>query len=685
MGLAGFLLFQAQPLLAKYILPWFGGSASTWLVCLLFFQVALLAGYAYAYLVTLPLSLTRQVQVQLAVLLVSLLMLPITPADSWKPLDVHSPTWRILALLTACVGLPYLVLATTTPLLSRWLAHIEPSLDPARLFAASNIGSFIGLLSYPFVFERLMSSGQQTRWWSWVFALYAVLLVVCAYVALKGDRQRQEHQMSALSLAASPGDPLASWVFLSALGSILLLATTNAITQWAAVVPFLWIVPLSLYLLTFVIAFGDHRLYDRTAFGVGFLLLAGTTFFFTGPSSSLNFLFQLALQAATLFAGCMLCHAEIVRLRPEPARLPKFYLAIAAGGALGGILVALLAPFVFNDYFEHPLVLSAIGALAFTLMLRDAQARSKVWIAPAAYAAGLYFLGGVAAGTWEEIATDRNLVERVRNFYGVVKILRENKDDPEEYGLVMQQAGTDQGVQFQAPARKMEVVCGFNEASALGLTLAHHAKRRAGGPLTPLRIGVIGLGAGMVAGLGREGDIIRYYELNPAVLDLMNKHFTFVRDGKARIDIQLGDARLVLERQLRANNAQQFDVLVFNAFRGASPPLHLMTKEAFDIYLAHLAADGILAVNFEVETFEMAPLHRGMARELGLIVRWFETPEADNCEGPISWALYTRDRIFFEAGPVKAAISPWRDRSRSELVWSDSDHNLMSIINWSWD
>ncbi len=187
----------------------------------------------------------------------------------------------------------------------------------------------------------------------------------------------------------------------------------------------------------------------------------------------------------------------------------------------------------------------------------------------------------------------------------------------------------------------------------------------------------------MIAAHGRAGDVMRYYELNPSVLDLVDRRFTFLKEGKARTDVLLGDGRLVLERQLRAGEAQGFDILVLNAFRGASPPMHLMTKEAFDIYLAHLATDGILAVNFEFEMFEMAPLHRGMAKRFGMDVRWFDPKGGDGCEGAISWALYTRDKAFFEAPPVKAAASHWRDRgSRPDLVWTDSDSNLMSIINW---
>ena len=686
MALAGFLLFQVQLVLGKFILPWFGGSASTWLVCLLFFQVALLAGYAYAYLITQPLALARQVRLQIAIVGASLLLLPITPADSWKPVDAADPTWRILSLLAVCVGVPYVALASTTPLISRWIAHIEPSLAPARFFAASNVGSFVGLLSYPFAVERLLPSGEQTRWWSLAYGLYAILIAGCGLLTMFRAREDDKRGRAPLSSLGADNDPVSMWIFYAALGSTFLLATTNAIAQWAAVVPFLWIVPLSIYLSTFVIVFGCPQFYRRTVFGAGFLLLAGTMSLLAPPTSSMGLLIALTLQSAALFAGCMICHAELAGLQPEPARLPKFYLAMAGGGALGGILTTLLAPLAFADYFEHPLAICVIAGVALLHMSRNSGAgrggRSR-WIAATTSLAALYFLCGVGAGIWDEVRSD--VLERVRNFYGVVKIVQHDKTDAKQHSLALLQAGIDQGGQFQSAERKMEVVCGFNEKSGLGLALAHHAKRRARGPQAPLRIGVVGLGAGMVAALGREGDIIRYYEINPAVLDLTNRHFTFLSGSKAKIDVLLGDGRLVLERQLRASDDQKFDVLVLDAFRGAAPPLHLMTKEAFSIYLGHLAESGIVAVNFELDTFETAPLHRGMAKLLGMHVRWFETARGEACNRATSWALYTRDEAFFRGTIVRGTIDRWPDDGKSELVWSDNDSNLMSIINWGWD
>ena len=676
MTLAGFLLFQVQPVLAKFILPWFGGSATTWTVCLLFFQLALLAGYAYAYAVTLPFGIRTQALAQIALLVIAIAALPITPSAAWKPIDADNPTWRILALLSASVFVPYAVLSTTSPLLQRWLGQVAPDIAVSRFFALSNLGSFFGLISYPFLVEPTLSSAAQTRWWSIGFVVYAICFALCALFLLRAARPQTVR--AATTLQGPDGrDPFVLWLALSGLGSVLLLATTNKITQWAAVVPFLWILPLGLYLLTFVIAFGQQRLYRRLPFFVCFAALAGLTLFFARPESASGLLVQIALQCATMFSGCMICHGEMVRLQPAPSRLPVFYLASAIGGALGGIVVTLLAPFVFRDYWEHQIALAAIVALTLMLALRGQAPMRRAFI-------GVAVLFAVAAlvSLFIEIAGETLVVDRIRNFYGVVKVVKQDVADPREFSLAMQQAGVDQGSQFQAADRRLEPACSFGPTSGLGLALAQARKRRDGGPAAPLRIGIIGLGAGMTAASGRAGDTIRYYELNPAVTDLARRHFTFLADTPAKVEVTHGDGRILLERETERGNPPIFDILVIDAFRGASPPMHLMTKEAFDVYRRHLDADGILAINFELDTFEMAPLHRGLAKTFGMGVGWFETPEIGDCEDPVSWALYTADAGFWSAAKVKAALSPWRDGKTDELVWTDTSSNLMSIINW---
>ena len=683
MGVAGFLLFQVQPVMAKFILPWFGGSATTWIVCMLFFQLALLIGYAYAFAVTRPFPLKTQALAQVVLLVVMIALLPITPADAWKPLDASNPVGRILALLALSVGAPYAVLATTSPLLQRWLVNVDPTIDVSRLFAVSNFGSFLGLLSYPFLFEPLISSPEQTRWWSHAFVVYAALFALCAALVLRFGKREGEAARDGIISSETRRDAFGAWIVYSALGSVLLLATTNQITQWSAVVPFLWIVPLSLYLLTFVIAFGNQRFYHRTLYAIVFLALSVLTFYLARPESSADLLVQVGLHAATMFAGCMICHAEMVRLQPLPRRLPTFYMTIAFGGALGGVLVALIAPLVFRDYWEHGFVIAAVGAIAVWLVL---QARTmRRWERPAVAAVALLFAVGLAGAAYLEFRGEANVLERARNFYGVVKVMRIDVGDPLREAVVMQQAGVDQGWQSAIPDKRRVPACAFNATSGVGRAIFNHRKRRAD-PNAPLRIGIVGMGAAMLAAHGKPGDALRYYEINPAVADLEAKYFTFRKDSAAsKIDVVLGDGRILLEREAQSG-AQRFDVLAIDAFRGASPPMHLMTQEAFEIYLKHLEPDGIIAVNFELDTFELAPLHRGLAAKFGLDVRWFETPDVaggpDDCTDVPSWALYTRDKGLFETPSVKAAASPWRDGKTTELLWTDRSSNLMSIINW---
>lgn len=682
MGLAGFLLFQVQPVMAKYILPWFGGSATTWIVCMLFFQFALLGGYAYAYAVTRPLPMRLQAVLQVILLALVLILLPITPSDAWKPVEAGDPTWRIIALLAISVGGPYLVLATTSPLLQRWLTQVDPAINVSRLFAVSNFGSFLGLLSYPFVFERYMSSLEQTRLWSVAFLAYAALFGLCAVLVWRPQATRADVAgAEAPASGERKGGPGSLWLLYSGLGSVLLLATTNQITQWSAVVPFLWIAPLSLYLLSFVIAFGNQRLYRRVPFTVAFLLLSALSYALPAPENATTLLLGITLQCAVLFAGCMICHAEMVAIQPEPARLPSFYLASAVGGAFGGLVVALLAPMLLNDYWEQPVAIVIVAMIAIYLSARGGSGPLPRLPGFALAVSAAVFVAAMAAQLAHEISVSADVVERIRNFYGVVKVVRENHDDPSESSLVMQQAGIDQGSQFVSPARRREPACAFTAGSGVGHAIFLNAKRRVD-PAAPIRIGIVGLGAGMIAAHGRKGDLIRYYELNPAVGALVDRHFTFVKDTPGKAEIVYGDGRLVLEREAVGGASQRYDVIVMNAFRGASPPMHLMTKEAFDVYLSHLEPDGVLAINFELDTFEIAPLHRGLAAASGLDVRWVETAGDEECDDPISWALYTRDKPFWETPQVKAALSPWRDRSDSKLLWTDRNSNLMSIIPW---
>ena len=349
-----FLLFQVQPLIGKYILPWFGGSPGVWTTCMLFFQVVLLGGYAYAHALSRRCAPRTQVVIHLAFLALALATLPIIPADSWKPAADANPTWRILALLTGTIGLPYLVLAATGPLMQDWFRRSSPGASPYRLYALSNVGSLLALVSYPFVFETILSRQDQARFWSWGLVAYAAACAWCGWRVwrLAPTGQSAADAGESETAPAPGGGDRVLWVALPACASVLLLAVTNKMCQDVAVIPFLWVLPLAIYLLTFIIAFDSPRWYSPFYYIIALTAALGAGCVALHEGADMEILRQVAVYSVLLFTGCMVCHGELYRLRPHPRHLTSFYLMISAGGAAGGLFVALVAPALFDNFHE---------------------------------------------------------------------------------------------------------------------------------------------------------------------------------------------------------------------------------------------------------------------------------------------------------------------------------------------
>jgi hypothetical protein len=700
-GLAGFLLFLVEPMLGKYILPWFGGSASTWSVCLLFFQSALLAGYFYALAISVRLTLPFQTIFQLVLLAGAILVLPIEPAESWKPIDASAPVQRILATLTASVGLPYAVLATTSPLLQRWVSLVEPTIRVTRYFAISNLGSFLGLISFPFVVEPLFSSPQQTIGWSFGFGAYAICFGACAIatfiLARRARRSATRTGSTVLAAEAVADDPSAEggrasmfqsdvfpWIGWSTGGTLLLLASTNLVTEWITVVPFLWVLPLALYLLTFVLVFSSASYYRREIYLPLFIMLAIGSLFIGKPVSTGLMLTQIALLSACMFAGCMICHGELVATTPVARRLTAFYLAISFGGFLGGVFVAFIAPAVFPDVWEYQIGIVGVAGAAIFMEIKKKGVLVRRTPKPAFYgiAAVLMFL--IVGYFARESARYGSVVWQARNFYGVVKVVDNHDPLLTERMISMYQSGEDQGGAWVEPELRDNASCDFGERSGVGLAQRYVSARRNGGPDTPIRMGIIGLGVGMTLGYAKPGDIVRFYELNPAVDAAAREVFPFIKDTKASVESVLGDGRLSLEREAKVPGFPKFDILVLDAFRGSSPPMHLMTKESFDIYLSALKPDGILAVDLDLWNFELSPLHRGLSQLFNLPAGWFDSPDMiEDCEDGISWVLYTRDSDFWKIKRVAKNRSDWPDHSNRTIVWTDKNTNLVSVMRWT--
>ena len=646
-----------QPIIAKQILPWFGGSAGVWTTCLVFFQSVLLAGYAYADWTT-RLGARRQALLHAALLAVSLLCLPILAASGWKPLGDEEPIARILLLLGATIGLPYFLLSTTTPLLQAWYWRRFQSAVPYRLFALSNLASLLALLGFPLLFEPAFDLKQLA--WSWSF-MYGGFVVLCGAVAL--------FSLNGSSIAASEkissANPQISrqllWLALSAMGSVMLLAVTNHITQNISSVPFLWVLPLAIYLVTFILAFDHPRWYVRRLFLAALAVLIPAMAFYV-PSLDLQVAAPLYL--AGLFAACMFCHGELERAKPDPAHLTRFYLMVSLGGALGAVLVAIVAPLALPGYFELGIALVALAAFVILRQERKALALAAGVVALAT--AGLVLRGAL------EYSQGVRVMER--DFYGVVRTA--DHLDPIAYRS-MYHGGIMHGGQLLGDSFRNTPADYFSPGSGYGRVFQ---SLREINPRKPLRVGVIGLGAGVIAAWMRPGDALAFYEISPRVVDIAQREFTFLRDCFAKTEIVLGDGRLSLEREA----PRGYDVLGIDAFSGDSIPMHLVTREAMAIYVKHIKPDGVIVFQATNRFVNLLPVVKRLAAEFGLEAMNVEdVPDA--ADGPEYWysstdqIIVTRNRKLLawpRIAEAAAEIEPRPDLP----VFTDSHHNLLRIL-----
>lgn len=662
--ISAFLVFQVQPVVSKTILPWFGGSPGVWTTCMLFFQVLLFAGYAYAHLTTKLLSPRHQGLLHFALILVALLFLPISPGAEWKPSGTENPTTWILLILAANVGLPYFLLSSTGPLLQAWFAAAVPDRSPYRLYALSNVGSLVALLSYPFIVEPALTTNSQGIVWSLIFCGFAA---VGAYLSVRHTKTEREATGEPSKVASRPTrmSSRVAWLLLPAFASVMLLTTTNHVCQDLAVIPFLWVVPLSLYLLTFIICFDREQWYVRAfwSLGAAALLLAISIARFSDLEWAMPI--ELGVFFAMMFFVCMVCHGELVRLKPAARELTAFYLMSSAGGALGGITVALLCPWLFSTHVELHIVLVAATAISSAVFLVDAKEK---WLGDTpvrrcmgaiGYLTLFLFVGSAQFGK-----AMPQVIASVRNFYGVLKIEETDAGKKLVHGQIVH------GFQFSDDARKLMPTMYYNWHSGVGLTLKHFRDGE------PKRVGLVGLGCGTLATYGRPGDYYRFYEINPDVVGIAEEHFTFLADCEARHEVVLGDARVSMERE----SNQDFDVLVLDAFSGDAIPTHLLTKEAFAIYLNHITSDGVIAVHVSNRHLDLKPVVARLAHEFGLSVARIVTDRHTMHIAPSHWMLISANRDFLESAEIRTHAS-LQKMSADFPLWTDQYNNVVQLLD----
>ena len=696
--LSALLLFDVQFILSKHLLPWFGGAAAVWTTCMLFFQVFLLLGYVYAHLLA-RFSPARQRDVHLLLLGLALLLLlvravtwpsSLTPGDAWKPASEASPVARILWLLTAAVGLPYLALAATGPLLQSWYARVFPGESPYRLYALSNLGSLLGLLGYPLVAEPLSTVSEQASIWTAAFGVFAAATGACAWMFARRRPAPVDPVPEQEGESPGPG-LLALWFGLAAMPSVMLLAVTSQLCQEIAVIPLLWMLPLALYLLSFVLCFEYGRFYRREIMLAVLVVgaIGGTLALYRG--TNVGAAGQISIFAGVLFAYGLGGHGELARLKPSPRHLTTFYMVIAAGGAAGGVFAALVAPQIFPAFFELHLALLAGPVLLLLAILRDDTSwlnrgpRRLVWALRASVVAWALALA-VALGIHVE-DTFRGAERISRNFYGVLRVLHRDEGTAAEVRQ-LKHGRIIHGLQYVAPDRRREATSYYGPRTGIGLALERHPRRVAG---EPLRVGVVGLGVGTLAAYARAADVFRFYEINPAVIDLAQGPaalFTYLADAPGDVAIVPGDARLALEREAPG----EFDVLAVDAFSSDAIPVHLLTREALGVYLRHLREpDGVVAFHVSNRFLDLRPVVKGLATDRGLRAALFvwsgldvagllDQPGDWQSTWPSDWVLVTREsRLLDDAQVAKAAVT-LDVGAPGPPVWTDGYSNLLRVI-----
>ena len=777
--LSAFLLFQVQPVISKMILPWFGGSPAVWTTCMLFFQVALLGGYAYAHWLNGIPQAARQAVIHIGLLAVALMLLPIIPGESWKPSGSEHPTTRILSLLTICVGLPYFALASTGPLVQAWFSRVCPERSPYWLYALSNIGSLGALLSYPFVIEPLLGTRAQGIIWSLGFGAFA-LASAGLVLYVRSSEQVQNIMLGGTATARSKTSSVATaadlprirerltWLALPALSTTSLLAITNHLCQDVAVVPFMWVAPLSLYLLSYIIVFSGRSWYWQgfwavltaiSILGVSLLQLEYpirllifelglNDLFQSCETKLLNFLSFLSVRQlmekinlaglsvrdlnecivthvlaylTALFSICMLCHGELVRRQPESRHLTSFYLMSSAGGALGGIIVALICPEIFLSYYELNWALTCAFIVALLVLLvrtlrRCQRSSTMVQYLLAGY--GILALVCFVSGIWivgraQGYAYKSNDVATARSFYGVLHVIEVKKPErPQLNGFELLNGRILHGYQLTTPNLRRLPTTYYMKGSGPALAIATMRRVLAGRPAglfrlgfedptedeppaadnlnepeepllrrlrpapgdAPLRYAVVGLGVGTMAAYAEPADAVRFYEINPQVIDFARKHFSFVTDCPGQLDIIQGDARLALERE----EPQNLDLLVLDAFSGDAIPVHLLTDEALRIYQRHLKPTGVMVIHVSNRHLDLIPVVCRLAKhqnlEVALISHFSQDEELDSTS---DWMLVSGNREFMTDADVVDASRKLEESQFQGPLWTDQYSNCL--------
>lgn len=654
---SAFLLFFIQPLLAKHLLPQFGGSAFVWIASILFFQTGLLLGYLYAYLLAKIPSLRWQAGIHFIVLLTSFYFIPlhlenvVIQNDQWPPITV-------IMLLSSMVLLPFMLVSASSPLLQHWYCQLKKTDFPYYFYAISNIGSLLGLLGYPFFIEPIIGIKQQSYLWVALYLVYCAICLCCIWTLITVNPQTLVHSRSEKVLFLH----VLHWLFLSFLSSALLLAVTQFLSQNIINLPLMWVIPLSLYLISFIVTFAKNSGYDRPFWLGTFIIWLGLTLILI-YKEVLNGYDAIFCLLALLYSACMICHGELIRHKPAPTHLTTFYLMIACGGALGSLFVNLIAYVLLGKWWDFYIPLLLLCALIFVFAFQ----RYRI----------LATLGaclGMVAMTFIILAPTQNRIAEKRSLFGYIQIIEHNPTNNILHARELRHGSTMHGLQFLAPDRERWPTTYYTHNSGVGLAIEYLHKRQ-----KPLNIAVIGLGCGTLASLATPGDHIDFYEVDSHVITFAERYFTFIKKSPATIQIILGDARLSMIKQMFLANFQGYDLIVADAFSGDAIPFHLLTKEAMSLYQHLLKPDGIVAFNTSNTFINLMPVTIQLANNHHLAHWWLQT-KSDLRIGQMrsDWALLSADpalSAWLAEQPVK--IIP---NTNKTVNWTDDYNSILPLI-----
>lgn len=670
--LSAFLLFFIQPLIAKVMLPYFGGSGFVWISTILFFQIALLLGYGYAYFLAKYFEQGTQAAIHLVFLCGSLVFIPIY---------LHSPAsvegmwsvWAVLLLLSKSILIPCIIISASSPLLQHWYCHLHKTTFPYVFYSISNAGSLIGLLGYPFLLEPLIGLKVQRLGWSIAYAIYVLLCLFCLRKLLG-----EQSQKSNLIKDGSRLDVTIcfKWLLLTFLSSALLLSTTQFLVQNVINLPLLWVIPLVLYLISYIVVFSNPRSYNREFWSTSFMVWL-ILFLWLLYHAQLGGINVVIVILAMLYCACMICHGELIKTKPNSQDLTLFYLVIAFGGVLGGIFSNIVGLLVFVNWWDLfiPLIVTHVLVI---ISLRGQYLKSrKNWDLGLNVLSLLLLVGMVYAIYMNIYNPKKEIIAQYRNPYGVIKVFDSRSSDPFSYRAIMH-GMVVHGFQFKDPTKAKQATTYYGNYSGIGVAfnfLREHQRS--------LNVGIVGLGCGVLAAYGKKGDNFSFYEIDPDVENVAKNNFSFLSQSEASIRIFVGDARLVLQNHVPKSDAQKYDLLIVDAFNGDSIPSHLLTSDAMMIYQQHLAKNGLIAIHISNTYLDLLPVTKALAQNSGCkhyLIQSIKDPK--NGLFDATWALITCEPTF-EHWLAQHHIKAQDTDKVKPRLWTDDENTILPLLKWN--